>query len=402
MLLIVNVLLFIFYFTQIKKSLFISLPTYYHFVCVYTILGTKYADFAKDVPFSFYDFLYPESIDLMVYFFILASLSFYLGIIITKNYRTRSLGLDFSSIRNVFFKIRNIHIILIYLLVVLFLHVGHGFSHIYYRQGYLIGDGGNSYFRIMYTMMLPFSMMILPFLKGKNLRVVLLFIVFTLVFGTSSRNVIVIPVFYSFGMLVRDNKISKISILLTTLSVIVFSSTSIQYRFNEFQGMIPNVVYFFSNGIDFKFVALSINYLTSFSFFASALTLQDFTIDYAAFYTSINPLPSSMLNVEHMISNQKLNQNAPFTAIGILSQGGIITLVLYFFITGYCWSKFAGNLIRKSKIIAPFVYVIFFLFTLLSIQYNLRSVTRYVYYMLVLAVMFSSFKAVFYSVRKND
>jgi len=401
MLLIVNIVLFVFYLTQIKKSLFISLPAYYHFVCVYTILGTKYADFAKDVPFSFYDLLHPESIDLMTHYFMLASFFFYLGIIVTKNCRLRRVGLDFSNIRNMFFRIKKTHIILIYLFVILCLHVGHGFSHIYYRQGYLIGDGGNSYFRIIYTMMLPFSMMILPFLKGQLMRAMLFCVIFALVFGTSSRNIIIIPVFYAFGMLIRDNKISIIGQLLTALSVITFSATSIQYRFNDLQGLIPNILYFFSNGIELKFIILAINYLTSFSFFASALTVQDFTIDYAGFYTSINPLPSSMLNVEHMISSQKLNKNAPFTAIGILSQGGAIIVMLYFFVTGYCWSKFAGNLIRNSKLFAPFIYVIFFLFMLLSIQYNLRSVTRYVYYMLFFSVMFMAFKAILPSVRKK-
>ncbi|MCF9240944.1 hypothetical protein J7973_22420, partial [Vibrio parahaemolyticus] len=246
----------------------------------------------------------------------------------------------------------------------------------------MIGDAGNKYFRIIYSSLLPVSLMLLPFLKNKALRMTLFIALFFLVFGTSSRNIILIPVSYCFGVLIRDNKIGFLRGGGTVASVVILSAAALQYRFNQFQGVIPNAIEFFTNGINMDFVFLAINYLSSFSFFASALTVQNFPLDMPAFYSSINPLPSSFIDVEHMIAVQKLNQNAPFPAIGTLAQGGVFFVSIYYFLLGFCWSKFAGDLIKRSKIIAFFVYVFFLLFMVLSIQYNLRSVTRYIYYIL--------------------
>ncbi|HCH5021281.1 TPA: hypothetical protein NKX82_001835 [Vibrio parahaemolyticus] len=402
MLLLVNFLLFLFYVSQLKRSIFILLPIYYHFVTCYTLLGSKYYDFSEKVPFDFYLSLNDESISYMAYTFSIAAFFFFIGVLFTSNFREKSVGLDFNKARYILSKLSSIKILSIYLFVILCLHIGHGVSHIYSREGYLIGDAGNKYFRIIYSSLLPVSLMLLPFLKNKALRMTLFIALFFLVFGTSSRNIILIPVSYCFGVLIRDNKIGFLRGGGTVASVVILSAAALQYRFNQFQGVIPNAIEFFTNGINMDFVFLAINYLSSFSFFASALTVQNFPLDMPAFYSSINPLPSSFIDVEHMIAVQKLNQNAPFPAIGTLAQGGVFFVSIYYFLLGFCWSKFAGDLIKRSKIIAFFVYVFFLLFMVLSIQYNLRSVTRYIYYILFFSMIFKVFRIIIFNLRQHE
>jgi hypothetical protein len=390
-----HAVLFLFYIIQVRRSIFISLPAYYHFCTLYTIIGTDYFSFAKEVPFDFYERINQSSLYETGLYFSLAAFSFYVGVIITKNTRRGLVGMDFSGINYVFSKITNAQIVLSYFVLLFVFHFGHGISHVYFREGYLIGDGGIPVFRSIYTMLLPLTMILLPFYRGKLVRIGLLVFVLFLVIGSSSRNMLLVPFCYYFGVVIRTNRVRFYQLILLVLIIVLLASISMQYRYNTYQGAIPNMLTLLTKGVDLELVTFAINYLISFSYIASSLTIQDYFIDYKALYASITPLPSSYIDVDYMVENQKLNVNAPFTAIGVLAQAGFMTLSLYYFCAGYIWSRFGGDLINKTKVIGLLVYVLFFLFMMLSVQYNLRSVTRFIYYLFFFWLSISFLRVIF-------
>ncbi|MEL0625096.1 hypothetical protein V6238_18725, partial [Marinomonas arenicola] len=88
------------------------------------------------------------------------------------------------------------------------------------------------------------------------------------------------------------------------------------------QGVFPNIFHFYREGIDFTYIWLALNYLSSYSLFATSLTLQDHIFDLSSFMIAINPLPSSYVDIDYIVETQKLNKNSPYPAISMLAFSG--------------------------------------------------------------------------------
>ncbi|MBU3016150.1 O-antigen polysaccharide polymerase Wzy [Paraglaciecola agarilytica] len=370
-------------FIRLNKSPVFLLPTFYMSVCCYTYIGTEFLDFAKEVPFNFYDFISKEYLYRSYGIFILAASAFITGTLLIKDNRTYSRANQPTSSYNRRNR-NNIYIIFLYLFLIVLLHLGNGFGNLYYREGYTLDGAGLSSARILYTMILPLLCLCLPFYKGSSTKFILILLLYLLVLGTSSRNLIMIPACYFVGSYIRYRKINFISVVFSLLAVMFSVALVMETRNNIIQGVIPNINYLFDNGIDLTFIGLAINYLTSFSVFATALTIQDHSFDSISFITSLNPLPSSYLNIEYMVQVQKLNENAPFPALGTLALSGNIAIFIYYFLSGMIW-KFLYNYFEKKWYpMSIFISMLFILFTILSTQYNLRGATRLLYYLVFL------------------
>lgn len=376
---------------RLKYSLFYLLPVIYLAVSIYTYIGTEYFDFAKNVPFHFYDNLSGTSYQNIYLYYLLASFAFMLGLITCKN--ADLLILFRNDKPNVISsKVKVKYVVTLYVITVIFMHIGHGVGHLYFREGYTLGDSGIASFRVLYTMLLPLTCLLVPFVKFRFNRYLLMLILFILVQGTSSRNLVLLPVCYYIGIFLRDQKISMykggISLVLIILSV----NIAIQYRDNQFQGVFPNLIYFFQYGLDYRITELAINYLTSFSVYASSITLNEHQFNLNSLLASINPLPSKFIDIAAMVESQKLNQYAPFPAIGFLSLGGPSFVFFYYFISATIWSTSGLFIASRSKVLAITVLVLFIMFCFLSLQYNLRSVTRLLYYIIIISVFLKLIK----------
>lgn len=397
-----SLIILLFLISLLKKSnnIFYVLPVFYALICVYTSLGVSFFVYAKEVPFNFYYKLDENSINVMYTFYYTAIFSFLLGVISIRN-DLSSIKFSFSRIRLKISDIGDGYKFGFVVFTIFVLHLGNGFSSLYSRVGYTIEDGsGMGSFRIIFIFLLPFAVFLLSFLKSKALRYASLFLLFMFLQGTTSRSLILVPVFYMLGASLRSNKVSYLKILLTIIFVIFIVIFTLQYRENLTQGVFPNILFFANNGLDMEYLSLGLNYILSYSFFASTLTIQDFDFNLASFKSSINPLPSSFIDVESMVESQSLNQYAPFPAIGTLSQGGYWYVVCYYYISGVIWSWFGGYLSRASNVFSVFMGVFFILFTLFSVQYNLRGVTRYLYYLIFISLLVKCFSVARFNFNK--
>ncbi|WP_415775093.1 hypothetical protein ACMYQ1_14875 [Shewanella oncorhynchi] len=388
---------FLLYISNIRTK-FLLLPIVYLSVCIYTIIGTELFTFAKNVPFDFYDDIKGNDYFYVYLYYLLASFSFYIGIYAVKKFKVSSISINLNV--NTKILIKDSYIYFCYFLTLLLLHLGHGVEHLYFRYGYTLNGAGNTTFRILYTIFLPFTSLLLPFVKNKWLRLFLTAFLYILVQGTSSRNLVIIPSCYLLGSLIRDSRIifTKSIVL---LFLIGFSVTlAMQYRYNDYQGVWPNIVFFINYGIDTKFMTLAINYLSSYSIFATAVTLDVHSFDFKSMLLSINPMPSNFIDIEYMIDSQKLNINSPFPAIAILALGGWPLVLSYYFFSGVIWTYFGDYLARGSKVLSIFVVMLFVLFTVLSLQYNLRGVTRFTYYLIALCVLLKLLKILKFNYKK--
>ena len=379
-------MLFVFLYSilHIKKSIVFILPLFYMAICIYTYLGTEFLEYAKNVPFQLYEKL--DNHDQLYYPYIIASISFIFGVKLSIKKKIKEIGGSRPVIHNIYKK-KTLYILGLYITVLILLHLGNGAGHLYHRYGYTLNGSGIPMLRILYTMFLPFLCLLLPFLKQKNLRVLLLIILFILIQGTSSRNLIMIPACYYIGTQIRDKKFNLYKACIAFVTIIFGIALVMESRNQVIQGVIPNLLYVYNNGIDFTFLEIAINYLSSYSIFATGITLQDHSFNIASFLSSINPLPSSFLNIEYMIDTQKLNRNSPFPAIAMLALGGFLVVSFYYFIAGFIWQFLYNFVSSNSKMLLMFLFMLFVLFTILSTQYNLRGVTRFLYYVIFLCLL---------------
>lgn len=399
LILLAFIFLFISYIRLYKKNPLLILPIIYVLVGMYTILGERFFDFSKEVPFDFYNKVNEVSI-LYVYFHLIAgSVIYTIGFYIFFKGGGNSnplINLGRISLK----VIDNKYIVSLFLVTIILLHIGYGFSHIYYREGYTLGDAGVSFARVLYTLFLPLTCLLIPFSKSNFLKFFIPSILFFLVMGTSSRNLVLIPACIFLGGLIRDGKVLIFKSVLSGTMIALSVTISLQSRDYAVQGVVPNILYLFDSGLDFLVMNYAINYLTSYSVFASSLTYQNYSPDLLSLYYSLTPLPSSFIDLEYMVESQKLNANSPFPAFALLALNGPFIFGLYYFVSGGVMAIFGGYLAKKNESLNLFVVMLILVFSFLSLQYNLRGTTRILYYLIFFAFSFKVIAIIKFNINK--
>lgn len=363
-------------------------------VCLYTLAGTYWSGFATVIPFDFAEKVSFDAINKTTVIYYIASLSFLVGVLLAGSSHQRQSKLS-SKLKARLVNLRLKHILLIYFFMVIFLHLGVGVQNLYLRAGYTLGDGGGvAAFRTIYVMLLPISILLIAFIRIPILRYLLLTLAFFWILGTTSRSLIMIPVFYFVGLTIRKQKVCIIPFFLSVFLTIAFATLAIDFRNNALQGVIPNTQALFLEGINFDLILLATNYILSYSFFATAMTVELNSFDLRAFYLAITPAPGSFVDLTYMISQQKINEYAPYTAIGVLGLAGHPVLIGYYSISGYLWARLGRWISNASPLLYFPILILFFLYTILSVQYNLRGVTRFIYYLALISLLVAIRKAI--------
>lgn len=377
-----------------KKDYLIMLPLLYSFVGLWGALGFL------DNDLSGADWYIKDEHIIKTYFiFIIASVSFYLGSIPTLS-KNKSGNLGFEKIRDIFFKLNDRYIILFYFFVVVFFHIAYPFEHLYFRVGYLPLYDGNNGLKLFFDFAVIILSIILPFFKSKIGRVFFFILLLILVQGLNKRIIVLLPLLYFLGSYLRDFKFHYLRFLILISVSIFFSGIAYKYRDNYEQGIISNIVYFYNNGVDFDGVLEGLNYLFGFSFFSTLVTYSFFDASLSDFLISINPLPSFILDVSAVVDKHKITVFAPYSALGTLGILGFTYVFAYYFavglIFGCCKNYFPMRFTSASFI----VFVVFILFSVTSLQYQLRTATRFVYYAMFVFFIFK-IVSVYFSVKKR-
>ncbi|HDM8052360.1 hypothetical protein [Vibrio harveyi] len=399
LILLAFVFLFVLYIRLYKKTSLLILPIIYVLVGMYTILGEQFFDFSKEVPFDFYNKVNEVNIFYIYFHLIAGSVIYTIGFFVFFKGDINSKPLiNFEGIS--LKVIGNKYIISLFLVTITLLHIGYGFSHIYYREGYTLGEAGVSFARVLYTLFLPLTCLLIPFSKSKFFKFLIPSILFVLVMGTSSRNLVLIPACIFLGGVIRDGKVSFFKSVLSGIMIALSVTISLQSRNYAVQGVVPNILSLFDSGLDFLVMNYAINYLTSYSVFASSLTYQNYSPDLLSLYYSLTPLPSSFIDLEYMVESQKLNANSPFPAFALLALNGPFFFGLYYFLAGSIMAIFGGYLAKKNKSLNLFVVMLILVFSFLSLQYNLRGTTRILYYLVFFSLSFKVVAIIKFNINK--
>lgn len=375
----------VFYYYKFNKTsdLTLALPLFYNFVVFYVLMGTSLFSYAIEAPFDLYYKIDSADIYQSAFFYILSSFVFYIGGRLVKN-RSNMVRKHQRSI----IEIKHQKALMFFIGLTYSLYIfGYGIEALIYREGYIdTSYERNKTFLVLFFVLSPFATTLIPFLKSTFIRYSVYILCFLIVFSASSRFVIMLPLLYVVGLFLKSNKIPFKVLLPNVIILIVSLIFVLQIRNETYHGIIPNIITLFKSGIDTEFLFLGLNYALSFSLFGTSYVLKYFSHDTVAFLISINPLPSGFLDL-NLLSSQRMIGTSPMSAVSILSLAGWQVLVLFYAITGYCFSFMLSRMRGRT----PLYYAVvglYILFTLFSIQYNLRGLSRFVYYSIIIFVFY--------------
>jgi hypothetical protein len=88
--------------------------------------------------------------------------------------------------------------------------------------------------------------------------------------------------------------------------------------------------------------------------------------------------------------NQEMMKTAPISAVSMLGLSGFFGVFVFYFITGYLFNYILTTM--KSRTVLYYIPLgLFVMFTLFSIQYNLRGASRFIYYSVIVFLMYRVF-----------
>ncbi|EJG1341950.1 hypothetical protein CT047_RS23460, partial [Vibrio parahaemolyticus] len=363
---ILSYILFVFFVYKLLKSnnLLVLLPVYYLFTVTYVLTGVFYLDYAKDTPFNMYELVSEKAILKSSYYYILASLLFYLGCSLFKQNKIETF---LSRSRQLDIPYQKLIVFICFLTFIIFVS-SYGFEPLLHREGYISQyHDRNKIGLIVFYIIAPISFVLIPFLRRRITKYIVYTILFMMLMSSSSRFLVMLPFLYIVGSYLRYGYF-KLFTSLFHLMIVVFGLIFVlQIRYYTYQGLIPNINSFFSKGIDPDYLFTGLNYAFSFSLMGTAYVIENIPFDFNGFLIGINPMPSRYLNISYMLQVQEMLPTAPISAISLLSQSGVVLTSLFYFLSAYIFSF----IFSRMKGETPLYYVVaglFIIFMLFSIQ----------------------------------
>lgn len=382
-------ILFYLYRFQKTNDILLLLPIFYNFVVLYVVFGVYVLTYATEDPFHLYSQISNTDVYNASFLFIISSFCFYIGGALFKKKRSRQATVNNKN--NVFIRYQKILILLILTIYLLFV-VGYGAEGLVYRRGYVDSSfEHNKTIILIFHIVAPFVTILIPFIKTNALKYLTYLMCFLILFSSSSRYIVLVPFLYVLGTFLRYNKVKLNIIFLNGCLIFLSLIFVLQIRFYTFHGLIPNLMALFTKGIDIEYLFLGLNYVFSFSLFGVSYVLKNFTHDNVAFLISINPLPSRFINIKYMVLVQEMKRTAPMSAVSILALAGYPILISFYLATGFCFS-FIHKRMEGKTFFYYLIVCLFIMFTLFSIQYNLRGLCRFFYYSFLVFIMYSLLK----------
>lgn len=309
-----------------------------------------------------------------------------------KVINVQNIKLNTSQIRSVIIVIAAVCLVLIY--------IDYG-SLLFYRVAYIPKE--NSIFKIMYQNLL----IVLCLLSGiiyrtnKSIALTAFIIAMTIGIGVGSRSATIYLVAFGVSYAVfLTQKQAKLFFLLFIPFVIVFFGYNISLRLeSNMHGLIPYLKVTISRPeILFKYTVMNIYYTFIFGFYATSETIVLYkNASVANLITTLNPLPGRLTNWYAIASKLRINEIAPYTAIGEIAKYPLFSL-LYYIALGYYFSAMdhfiKNQVLYKKYFWAALQFLVLVLYVVHSFEYNLRSSHRFIYYSMLLYGFYVVVKAV--------
>lgn len=228
---------------------------------------------------------------------------------------------------------------------------------------------------------------------GKIVSLVGMAIVLLIYFSKGSKGLALAPFLYWFGLYFFSNKgerfpffvlLSSIAFLPVLYSIAIISRQGGDHGLLPYINTIMNYDGFLLSGIEVFLKSIASNFYV----FSETLHYSELH-DLDSLLVMINPLPGSMVGWYDLFDAYRVHKFIPFSALGEIFNYGFCFSFLYFLIVGLLFSRLMVRFfIRREELLVfmiPFIMMV--LFVVFSYSYNLRSITRYLYYMVFFEVL---------------
>lgn len=309
-----------------------------------------------------------------------------------KIINVQNINLNTNQISIVIFAIAIVCIVLVY--------IDYG-SMLFYRVEYIPKD--NSIFKIIYQNLF----IVLCLLSGtlyrqnRSLALAVFFIAMTVGIGVGSRSATIYLVAFglSYSVFLNHERAKRFFVFFIPF-VIVFFGYNISLRLeSNTHGLIPYLKATVSKPeILFKYTIMNIYYTFIFGFYATSETIHVYkNASISNLVTILNPLPGRLTNWYAIASKLRINEIAPYTAIGELAKYPLFS-IFYYSLLGYYFAAvdffIKSQVLHKKYFWAVLQFLVLALYVVHSFEYNLRSSHRFIYYSMALYMLYFILKRV--------
>ena len=399
-------LLFGIYILKKGKYATAFMPFFYVFISIYTYFGAITLDYAKVVPNALAESINSNDIEmaciviLLFAFFFSLSASFFS--IREKNVEKKNFGqgispLYFKIIEPVRRKLGSKSLFIISLVSPLVLALSYGVSDVLYREGYL-GSSRFMFGMLIARITLPISCICMALLPSRS-RFLSAALNYLLLFSITSRAMLFIPLFLLLSRYLNKGRFGFWYFLTIFIVLIISMGVALEFRYNEFQGLIPNFLLLINEGVSFEYIQLGLNYVTSYSVFLLAYMMKYVgNYDPNLFWAAVNPLPSFVYDIGDIMENAKIREYIPYSAIGELYLMGMNYLIVIALIIGGVFSRMESFLMKKATVFSVIGTGFIIMFSLMSTQYQLRGSFRLVIYVVAICFFIKAVSVLNYTI----
>lgn len=380
--------IFLAYMLMRRFRLFVALPSLlYLAISVYTYVGVHIFVFAADIPFSLFDDFTPYDIVRGCALYSLLSVSTSAGCLLVSkpNSLSKTPYLPAKLIKNTRIHKATLQLAAISAFPLLCALINYNIGDLIYRDFYFIPPSFPKLAEI--SSLLSLFVALVCGYKGGSVFTLLALLNASLLFSLNTRGMALFLILFFIASALRRN-IHPFRLLLYFLIVICFSTAPLIFRDSYPQGLIGNVVSLFSESHDqpFRFLIFSINYAFAYPVAALLSSLAFDGHDPSLFTTSISILPSFLDQSSDIVSKGMINTFAPLTANGLMYLTlGFLTFPVYALLSFI--SCFFSVKVLRTELMST-ILSCFILFTaLISSTYNLRSFSRFIYFLLPLTIV---------------
>lgn len=273
--------------------------------------------------------------------------------------------------------------------------LGSGVEDFFYRATYF--SDGNVAVKSVGSALTVVSLLILGTIyfscinAGRKLFVAALLVFYLITFlAYSTRSFsIALPLFSLGGVLVTDRFKVKLFFVVSVLLFPLMAAVPLYLRGLPEQGLFPLIGLIISGDlfdIDLQVIDLLNNlFLVNLPIAAATVDMANISLHYML--TSINPLPGYFTDWYTMREATGLNGSTPYSAPGELINFSLHFARAYYFLIGgfFAWVE-AKRIPCRPFMVKPVYFSLLYLFSITSMQYSVRSSTRFLYYLLFVEI----------------
>lgn len=274
--------------------------------------------------------------------------------------------------------------------------VGRGPATLISAPQYLLFSGPLVLAKIGFAL-LPVGMLLsaLMLYSGRNgagrslVGAVLLGVYALTAFASASRIIVFLPIAVLIASSFQHGQLRKTSLFFALLAVTVLLPLPISLRAQTAHGLLPYSAQLYHHPA----AVLTFHLSSSVNNVLIAYPLTNFVthqhIAMGAFNASVSPLPGSLSGYASYANQLRVDYFVPYSAVGEAFAHGAALGAAYFFVAGLVFSLAwrAARSPTRDAIFRVLTLALCVLFSLQMLQYNLRTVTRFEYYLGALFVL---------------